>query len=476
MTIVDTSKNSGANNMGSEKADSIDKGGRALAAAVGQPVDDEYDDEIENDDTSTASTVDLRKFINAEVAPPKSLVIIWVLMAAELGFDLITTAIAFASTMGNKKCCKYTVYMGPLPMTTSIPFFFLIIAEITFLIRAILLTLWPSIFEKARVAAHETEDEKDFEDDQIGFEVCLTKTNSESTEEVNEINSSDDDTHGEKDPKNKTEKDTEIDTDPEIDADKETDKDISTDVNEVATDDEDKTTSANTNDGSSQEDIDCVEEDDDDTKGIRVKNDPEFVKTKKAQNKSGFLKRVFCGFLKWNARMVLTILNLLTLANPFFGCLIAYILLYTSDKKESFVVLIIESLSIILHFVSVRMEGGLRTWWSKLLHSVALLPFLVTVILVLVFLREGGICYNVENQLFRFSGCEICPDTLEPPINGLCGNSTIEGIGGFRNELSTVSGSFESFEDLKNIATIIERGADQDEYCSETINFCFFEF
>lgn len=190
--------------------------------------------------------------------------------------------------------------------------------------------------------------------------------------------------------------------------------------------------------------------------------------------------------------MVLCILNLLTLLNPFFGCLIAWILLYQSDKTESFIVLGIESLSIILHFISVRMEGGLRTWYSKLLHSIAILPFLVTVTLVLVYIREGGVCYSVEKEMFSFSGCEICPDTLLPPdINGMCFESTSDGGGGnyTSSSIYSLAGSGGFLQDVQNLgnitgikdiqnnfANLIDRGADQDSYCSPDTNFCFYKF
>ena len=74
---------------------------------------------------------------------------------------------------------------------------------------------------------------------------------------------------------------------------------------------------------------------------------------------------------------VLAKLNLLTLLNPFlFGCLVAYVLLYQSDKTKCLVVPTIESFSIVLHLVSVRLEGGLRTRYSEAFRSIALLPFL----------------------------------------------------------------------------------------------------
>lgn len=167
--------------------------------------------------------------------------------------------------------------------------------------------------------------------------------------------------------------------------------------------------------------------------------------------------------------MVLSVLNMLTLLNPFFGCLIAWMLLYQSDKTEAFVVLGLEGFSIILHFVAVRLEGGLRTRWSKLIHSVTILPFLVSVILMLIYLREGGVCYVVESQLFLFSGCEVCPETGTPPDeNGMCGDFALTGAGG-------VVGDLENF-DITNLGALTDRGALQDSYCSEKVNFCFYSF
>merc|ERR1712241_1132603 len=131
--------------------------------------------------------------------------------------------------------------------------------------------------------------------------------------------------------------------------------------------------------------------------------------------------------------------NLLTLINPFFGCLIAWILLYQSDKREAFTVLGIECLSIGLHFVSVRMEGGLRTWYSKLFHSVALLPFFVTLIIMLVYPLDGYVS------------------------------------GGFLGEYNNLKNSINSYKDITKIANLIDRGAEQDTYCSSDVNFCFYK-
>ena len=207
-------------------------------------------------------------------------------------------------------------------MTTTIPFFLLIIAEISFLIRTILLTLWPaSILEHRQHLP------------------------SRGTHSENEITQGD------------------------------------FTVYDYADDEKRRT-------------LDNID-----------------LKDSKSRSKKcfGFIRRGCCCFLRWNAKMILTVLNLLTLANPFFGCLLAWILLYRSDKTESFVMIGIECVSVTLHLISVRMEGGLRTWRSKLVHSVSIVPILVTIILVMFYIREGGVCYLVESEIFLFSGCEVCP-------------------------------------------------------------------
>jgi hypothetical protein len=71
--------------------------------------------------------------MEVEEKPPKTLVIIWALMAAELVFDLATTMLAFANFLDTQTCCDYEIKRGPLPMSSTIPFFFLVVAEITFL-------------------------------------------------------------------------------------------------------------------------------------------------------------------------------------------------------------------------------------------------------------------------------------------------------------------------------------------------------
>mmetsp|Transcript_15146 Transcript_15146/g.24508 ORF Transcript_15146/g.24508 Transcript_15146/m.24508 type:complete len:396 (-) Transcript_15146:72-1259(-) len=380
------------------------------------------DDETKEVSATDATDVVVdRGFVpSVEAVPPKSLVFIWILMAAELGFDLVTTIIAFAATIGDQYCCGNTIFLGPLPLTTTIPFFLLILAELSFLGRAILLTLWPSGFGDPEWANSAEEKEG------AGFEVELAEART-----------------GTEDPDSSEERDMPV------------------------------TTCGKANEGSEKEDeeIELSARD-----GVAVsmgqckEYEPQYIGAANSKNDAKFsLRRLLCGCMKWKARVVLNVLNLLTLLNPFFGCLIAWMLLYKSDKNEAFVVLGLEGFSIILHFISVRLEGGLRTWCSRLIHSITVLPFLVSVILMLVYLREGGVCYVVESQLFLFSGCELCPDTFEPPdANGMCGNATLSGAGG-------VVEDFENF-DITNIGALAERGAYQGSYCSEKVNFCFYPF
>jgi len=375
---------------------------------------------------------------NTTESIPKSLVIVWILMAAELGFDLIATGIAFflSCMVGETYCCGLRVSKGPLPMTATILFFLLIVAEITFLGRAILLTLWPSIFESetSRIATHgstgtdNVDDDDDQQDqDQVGFDVTIKKNDDDDNNNNN--NNNNDDEGG----------------------------------NKATT----TALSSSKQDGSVKE--------------LHKDEIPEFIidgndrNSSKKKGRTGCLK-FFCScFLRWNAKMVLGILNLLTLLNPFFYCLIVWILLYQFRKTEAVIVLGIELLSIILHFISVRMEGGLRTWYSKLLHSIAILQFLVSVALVLVYFREGGVCYSFEKERFSFSGCEFCPDTFLPPdMNGMCIGSTGDDSGGNYTSSSTYSlaGSGGFLQDIQNLIT---GGAYQYTYCSADTNFCFYD-
>lgn len=456
-------------NDNNEDDDNDDNDARSTTRSVAGTNDLNDNDTTTGEESSVGS---FKRLVKAEVTPPKSLLLIWILMVIELGFDLITTAIAFFSSLGKTDCCGHGVKLGPLPMTATIPFFLLIVTELTFLGRAILLTLWPSIFESQRLEFHHHDDndnDDDNDDQSIGFEVeFATKIDNDNDTADNNDNDNNINTSNHKSK-----------SDSDSNAPSSSSKKINGNINNDA--------------------------DDEKLKEMYMDEIPEFIdydSKKNKQQQQSWLKRCCCCFLRWNAKMVLAVLNLMTLINPFFGCIIAWILLYQSDKTEAFTVLGIEALAISLHFVSVWMEGGLRTWYSKVFHSISLVPFFVIVILMLVYLREGGVCYSVEKEIFLFTGCEVCPETFEPPNNeGMCTitygndddivtnsnntNSTtattitysLEGInGGFVQEFQNLGNSINSIKDMKNFANLIDRGADQDTYCSDDINFCFYEF
>ena len=75
----------------------------------------------------------------------------------------------------------------------------------------------------------------------------------------------------------------------------------------------------------------------------------------------------------------MAILGFLVLLNPFFGCVIAWMLLYQSDKDEAFVVLGLEGASLMLHFISVWIEGSVKNCRTFLCHMIPLIPFLASI-------------------------------------------------------------------------------------------------
>jgi hypothetical protein len=166
--------------------------------------------------------------------------------------------------------------------------------------------------------------------------------------------------------------------------------------------------------------------------------------------------------------MLLRMVHICTILNPFLSCLVAWILIYEANRTEAFVVLGLEGASIILHMVSVYLEGSLKDLRMVVFHSLPIVPFIVTVSLMLVYLKQGGVCYIVERDLFLFTGCQVCDDGM-PPIDGYCGNATISG----GSLLDTIVEA-EGFSDL-TARTF------QGEFCAEpgdpvqTI-FCFYPY
>jgi hypothetical protein len=113
--------------------------------------------------------------------------------------------------------------------------------------------------------------------------------------------------------------------------------------------------------------------------------------SKNGRPKRSAFYRYGCCFLRMKARVALQIVNFLILLNPFFGCIIAWILMYQSNKSSSFWVLGLEGGSLILHFVSVYLEGSFKTCKQILFHSIPVVPFLVSIGLVLYYLKQGGV-------------------------------------------------------------------------------------
>lgn len=409
--------------------------------------------------------VDKGLTLNVERVPPKSLVIVWALMTAELAFDLVTTIIAFIATFDDGTCCGSPIYLGPLPLSVTIPFFVLVLTEFMFLARAVMLTLWPSKFATSSIG-----DDDDDNDNHDGGS-SSSKTDEERDDGTSSNNKEDSVDGQEKDKKGQTVvkpgsvvvSSCNVKTNKQpvkersiTSSGQEGSKKVSISKSDVETGQSRSTSVVKKNNQ-----VTCKDE------------EPVFVDGRTDGNgdrrrRFGISQALCCCF-EWNAKVVLAVLGVLTLLNPIFGCIIAWMLLYQSNRIESFIVLGLEGASIILHFIGIRLEGGFRTWKSKLLHSLILLPFLVTVTLVLVYLREGGVCYDVQSQLFLFSGCEVCEDG-SPPVDGQCSNVTVTDGSSFGGLINA-----DKF-DINNFGALTERGMAQSTYCSPDVNFCFYPF
>lgn len=297
-----------------------------------------------------------RRIPKVEETPPKSLLLIWVVVAVELAFDLGSTVIALVALVDEGECCGERIELGPIPMTVTIPFFFLVLAELAFLFRAVIITMWPSIM-----------------------------------------------------------------------ASDVTDGDLA------------------------------------------------------IRRERNCFQRWFCCYLPWKAKIILQILNCLVLLNPFFGCIVAWMLLYQSDKVEAFIVLGLEAGSMLLHFLSVYLEGSCKTWKQVAFHSIPLIPFIFSVGLVLFYLRQEGVCYLVDKRIFSFTGCELCLNDL-PPVDGLC----------YADDGSTyeINNGLFDFQSLRDASSIGDFGStltgttspSQGRYCGNLrpdgpdVSFCFYDY
>jgi hypothetical protein len=131
-------------------------------------------------------------------------------------------------------------------------------------------------------------------------------------------------------------------------------------------------------------------------------NDLEDPQGNKKLKRSCFARNVCC-ILRLKVRFVMQIINFLVLLNPFFGCIIAWMLMYQSSKTEAFVVLGMEGASLILHFISVYLEGATKTWGQILWNAIPVLPFFISIGLVFYYLKQGGVVSSSVVFLARFS-------------------------------------------------------------------------
>lgn len=118
-------------------------------------------------------------------------------------------------------------------------------------------------------------------------------------------------------------------------------------------------------------------------------DDPEDP-SRRGKRRSAF-SRCCCCFLRWKMHFLLQVVNFLVLLNPFFGCIIAWMLMYQSDETEAFVVLGLEGGSLILHFISVWLEGSFQTCKQIAFHCIPLIPFFISIGLVAYYLKQGGV-------------------------------------------------------------------------------------
>ncbi len=137
-------------------------------------------------------------------------------------------------------------------------------------------------------------------------------------------------------------------------------------------------------------------------------------------------------------------INGLLLLNPFLGFLMAWMLLYQSNRRECLTVLGLEAASLVLHYITIYLEGQKQTRLSIFIYSLPLIPFAVTVIVIMVYLRRGGVCYLADQEIFWYEGCQICSGQMLPDDEtGQCadGSETFYG-----------------------------------DHCSDAVSFCWFEY
>jgi hypothetical protein len=315
---------------------------------------DNFNNSFQMPEPSAASKKKKKKGGPEYERPPKSLVVVWLLVAGKLGFDFGTTIIAVQSLMDQGECCQSPILLGPVPLSITFPFFALVATELAMLLQAIILTLFPNIMERQRGSPL----------DKMGNVIV----------------------------------------------------------------------------------------------------------------RSTFM-RFLCCCCRWNVQTLMRMMSFLVLLNPYFGCLIAWMLLYQSDKTDAFMVLGFEGGSLLLHYVSVCLEGAITGFFTFLQNGILpLIPFAISVGMVLFYLKQGGVCYIVAEATFNFNGCEVCLNGY-PPVNETCTfpNGTTYP---FKAQSVFDLSNYDSLEGLEDITS----RTFQRSYCAyqnpggPDTNFCFFDF
>jgi hypothetical protein len=118
--------------------------------------------------------------------------------------------------------------------------------------------------------------------------------------------------------------------------------------------------------------------------------------------------------------IVKRILSLIFTLNPYFGFLVSWGLLYQSNKNEAIAVLSVQTLSLLLQWVTFYLRETSWTKWNVFVCLIIpTLPFVVFVVVIVVYLQEGGVCYR--NGSFWYEGCEVCPNGFPSDHrNGTC--------------------------------------------------------
>jgi hypothetical protein len=168
---------------------------------------------------------------------------------------------------------------------------------------------------------------------------------------------------------------------------------------------------------------------------------------------------IICCISDWSPKFLMSIVNFMTILNPYFGFLIAWVLMYQAEKGYSIAVISVVAINIILHLLSLYMQKSPKKWWLKLVHGSILIPFLCSIIMAAWYVKQGGRCYSVDMESFSHEGCEVCPNG-SPLVNGnLCGETI------YANGISQTT--YKPF-DVGQL--------DQGSTCSDATRACFISY